>query len=381
MTNNIFLKHPKITLFAFSFLILIILVIGFEKYIAWTNIDTREKEGAERYVVLREKHPFSVRYDRPNIEVLKVTDSLRNKAYRLEIDEDGFIFPSRVHEKPDIRIFFLGGSSTECMYVDELNRFPYLVGRLLEKENIKVNSYNSGVSGNNTLHLMNILLNKIIPYNPEVVVMMENINDLVILLYEGDYWNKNIYKGPIRYKKIEPFYPNIKGTIRSAIPNLYARLRKIKNDKIKDEFSYIRGKKIIINKEYLIKKYRNNLQTFINICNANGIRPVLMTQASRFKEKPDKVVIDYTSIMERDFGVKYPEFRAVFELFNDVIRDVGKANDVLVIDLARQVPQEKEYIFDYDHYNDNGSRFVAKIIADELLNNNLLNTETALRSN
>ncbi|MBI4688395.1 MAG: SGNH/GDSL hydrolase family protein [Nitrospirae bacterium] len=384
MTNNVFMKHPKKTLFVLAVIIFVIIVFGFEKYIAWKDpaLKRDERYGANtRHILLRENPPLSIRYIRATDKELKRTDSLTDKAYRLEIDEDGFVSPSRIHEKPDVKIVFLGGSTTECMYVDEQNRFPYLVGRLLENEHRKVNSYNSGVGGNNTFHSINILINKIIPLNPDIVVMMENVNDLIILLYEGDYWNKNPYKGPIGYCAEQTFSSHIRGifgtAVRSFAPNLYPKITAALR-KSEDEFAYVRGKKIVITQEYLLGKYKTNLQTFINICRANGIAPVLMTQASRFKEKPDKVVTAHTSAMERDFGITYSELKNLFDKFNETVRDVGEANKVLVIDLAKKVPQEKNYIYDFDHYNDNGSRFVAKIIAGELVKNNLLKSNEGI---
>ena len=173
MSQNRFMKNPKTTLFLFSIVIFIIMVLGFEIYLAWTNPELKpnERKGLSRHIRLREQRPMTIRYFTPTDEEMKATDSLIRKEYRLQIDEDGFIYPSRIHDKPDLKIVFLGGSTTECIYVEEKNRFPYLVGRLLENEHRKVNSYNSGFYANNTLHLIDILLNKIIPLNPNIVVM------------------------------------------------------------------------------------------------------------------------------------------------------------------------------------------------------------------
>lgn len=74
--------------------------------------------------------------------------------------------------------------------MDEGNRFPCLVGHLLEqKTGKKVTSINAAMGGNNSLHSLDILLNKIIPLKPDVVVMMHNINDLVALMYDKTYWD------------------------------------------------------------------------------------------------------------------------------------------------------------------------------------------------
>ena len=101
--------------------------------------------------------------------------------------------------KPDLTLVFLGASTTACIYVEEESRFPYLVGKLLaQKTGKKITSINSGVGGNNSLHSLDILLNKIIPVrSPTSWCMMHNINDLVALIYDRTYWSKNPTRQPI----------------------------------------------------------------------------------------------------------------------------------------------------------------------------------------
>ena len=48
-----------------------------------------------------------------------MSDSLAQKPYVLRVDRQGFIMPSKIHDHPDLTIAFLGGSTTECIYVDE----------------------------------------------------------------------------------------------------------------------------------------------------------------------------------------------------------------------------------------------------------------------
>jgi hypothetical protein len=45
---------------------------------------------------------------------------------------------------------------------------------------------------------------------------------------------------------------------------------------------------------------------------------------------------------------------------------VGRKKGVLVIDLAREVPPDKEHLYDLVHFNDAGSRYAAQIIAAQL---------------
>ena len=290
----------------------------------------------------------------------------------MRIDNDGFIMPSKRYANPDMSIVFLGGSTTECRYVAEEHRFPYLAGVLLEQQTrIKINSYNAARGGNNSLHSLDILLNKVFPIKPDIVVMLHNINDLVVLLYESSYWNDKPSKSVIFdiNKEIDAnFYKIIRDRY---IPNLAAAMRNLdkslrslyKSDKkSSDEFANIRGKHLTVDKSAMIDQFEMNLQSFIYLCKARNIIPVLMTMPSRFKEKPDQIILDTF----KNVTIEYAQFRELFDLFNNSILKKAHENNIMVIDLAKEIPQEKEFMSDVVHYTDKGARKIADIISGRL---------------
>ncbi|MBI4794944.1 MAG: hypothetical protein HY790_03745 [Deltaproteobacteria bacterium] len=348
-----------------------------EKVLAWKS--HTYKSGIVRVIRLRESEPLFSGKFAPTDDEMRMSDTLIRKGYPFRIDADGFIMPSRVHNHPDPTLVFLGGSTTACYYVDEEERFPFLAGRLLEKDTkLKVNSYNSGVGGNFSLHSLDILLNKVIPMKPEVVVMMHHINDLAILMFAGSYWSKDFKKGntaPIveLNKKIidfrllvDRFIPHLYNVLKELEKKVRRTLRPKKAASQEDELRDIRGKKIVLDKEHLVKEFKMNLQMFINICRARNITPVLMTMANRLKENPDPLILELTKGLERDHGITYKEYKEVFDLFNQAIRQTAAANGVLAIDLARAAPQEKEYIYDLVHFTNPGSRLAARVIKEGL---------------
>jgi lysophospholipase L1-like esterase len=282
--------------------------------------------------------------------------------------------PSKMHDDPQLTLVFLGGSTTECLYVDEENRFPYVVGRLLEKKTgLKVNSYNSGRAGNDSLHSLDILLNKVIPLKPNIVVMMHNVNDLSILLVEGTYWNKNPSRRPIMEKKpaaktvFKNFEENFHLIRDLTIPLLAREIKHVfRRFRKGDEFRHKRGQKIIINQAFMLEEFRMNLQTFINICRARNLTPVLMTQASRLKTPPEPLISSLMKKIEEKHGTTYQEYKDIFDLFNQTIREVGAQSQVSVIDLAKQLPPEREYLHDVVHLNNRGCQYTAGIIAEGL---------------
>jgi len=278
-----------------------------------------------RYILLREHKPGKVRMKIPPKYYIKNTENLDIKPYRFAIDEEGYIFPAKIYPDPDLKIVFLGGSTTESMYVDEKQRFPYLVGRTLGRQlGKKVNSYNAGRSANESMHSINILINKVLRLKPDVVVMMHNINDLLILRSQGTYW----------------YQASMKSHVQTASELLSAWEHPLGANNHKAD-------------EKLIAQFKTNLKTFIAICKAQNIAPVLMTQANRL-----------------DFEPLHPKF-------NQAIIEVGAAESVMVIDLEKQVPATTEYLYDAVHFNNIGSQKAAQIISKHLAQ---LITKVATRS-
>ena len=368
---NWFQRHPKKTLVAVTLFFILIIVFGAEKFLEFNNRRhgiLLETETERRYVRLKEYRPGTrmlLAFPRNH---LPYTDNVFTKKYRVEIDNNGFIAPSRKYDRPDKVIVFLGGSTTECMFVDQDQRFPYVTGQILERETgAKINSYNGGMSGSNTLNAIDILINKVIPLKPDVVVFMENINDLSTLLYEKTYWHKGKARSPLETLKKRQWVGKLLKEM--FIPNLnyaYRNLQKTLSGKEEDEFAGARGKKLVVDQAKMEHDFAADLQTIVCTCKAWSIVPVLMTQANRITDHPDPVVAAYIARDSGDTGISYQRFKALYDAFNDTIREVGRKNQVMVIDLAREVPSDKKYLYDLVHFNDAGSQLAAQIIAARL---------------
>jgi hypothetical protein len=316
--------------------------------------------GHERAIRLREHNPDSLRYLPFSHEH---APELSGRLYRLRIDVDGFITPGADHLDPEVTVVFLGGSTTECLHMEDDHRFPCQVGSLLEERTgLAVNSYNGGMAGNHSLHSINALLNKVAPLEPQIVVMMHNINDFVTLLHHGSYHNDSPTRSVLETIGSYHAFRAVKNLL---VPNLYEKVRWLRR-KTPDEFEAVRQRSIDRDHARMATLFEANLQIFVDSCAALGITPVLMTQQSRFKEVPDPEVEAETNLHATRNGVDYATFRRLHIMFNDSIRAVGRGNGVEVIDLAALVPQEPEFIYGTVHLNQHGSDLVSAIIADRL---------------
>ncbi len=298
---------------------------------------------AYRYVRLKEHLPNQNLSIKPNLGDIKDSNKLLNKDYPFLTDANGFMLPQVEYKDANFSLVFMGGSTTECSFVKGDKRFPYLVGKFLEKNTTKkINVYNSGVSGNHTYHAIDLLINKIIPMHPKYVVLMECINDWTTLLFEGTYWNDN----PTRSLIIDP---NKLVTIN------------------KDEWAHLRGKKLVMNRAFIIDEFSKAQNTFIAICKTNNIEPILMTQANRYKNIADEDIYENLKNKLLPFGLTYDDVRLLNIDMNEEIRRNAIKNNVVLIDLEKEIPKSIEFMDDIVHYNDRGSMMAAYIISKELI--------------
>ena len=57
----------------------------------------------------------------------------------------------------------------------------------------------------------------------------------------------------------------------------------------------------------------------------------------------------------------------MLEIYNDVTRAVGREQRALVIDLARALPKDSAYFYDWTHFTNEGAERVAEILNQALV--------------
>lgn len=364
----VYRKYPLLTLglFLFFFIAIVLFIsdwaIGYISAINGTKVTwTYDKVLSQRSIRLREYTPntnttyFSHDATNPFFE----TYSFYGKASSVVTDEHGFLIAQHFknHEDPDLQIAFLGGSTTECLIVDEEKRFPLVVGNRLSNDTTKVNVYNGGVSGGHSMHSLDVLINKVVPLRPDICVMMHNINDLNILLRQYGYFGPEKYRSLIKYpgsddlkyQWLHDYLPNLLAVTKGALKSLRNQTSSSEAIPLTQEES-----------DKVIGDFRSSVNSFVSICQSWNIRPILMTQHNRFGDgDKETLMIPPTSIGDDNY-------RVLYDRFNEVIRSVAAEKNVVLIDLEKGVPQNKTMMYDIVHTTNEGSVFVGNLIADEI---------------
>lgn len=375
-----------IKLIAVNLFILFLLLAAFEWVLDKVNPDERHHSVLSRYVDLREiALPNTHFTERPHPIFQSYTENLELKDYEVDVDENGFIRSESVLPKADTNIVFLGGSTTECRYVDDHLRFPSLVGEKLQQVGHSVNTFNAGVAGSHSLHSLNILTNKILHHDVQMVVLMHGINDLVHLSYNGSFLNDE--KTPTRrnittvakpsFDDVDFYFFRKKGTgkrLEKSFQVLFPRLHyellsvkmKIHSPQQPLEFGWEKLQPIGVPQ---LEEFQNNLRSFVALCRANDITPILMTQFNRISKKEffeNPVFQPYTNKLDAS-ATTVESFYESYKKMNDLVREVANEENVILIDMDAVVPKSKDYLYDMVHLHGAGSERVADIIFEKMV--------------
>jgi hypothetical protein len=384
-----FERNPKKTLVVLLVIFSVIFLLLTEFFLKKKfNIQSNTKE---RYVQVREVLP--------NTDTIGASDNTDKKYVRVRTDDNGLLMPGKIHNDPDITLFFIGSSTIMTVTLDEKERLPYITGNMLEKTTgNKVNSFNGAYSSSTSFHGLNILINKVLPYEPDYLIFMYNAVDLIKLrLSPNFYWETNYVSTKSSMFEVlknfkNKFFPNLyyflntnlDFNIGGSIIELFNSLginTKTKEVNLKTKEVNSNTKEVNSNtqevninsleKSNLDKTFKNldfdrakdnfkkNIKSIIEISKIHNIVPVILTEPWNIKEiKSDENL--------RRQGLD--NFIQYHDEFNSIIRGLGAIDNVILVDLAKHIDEERTELFvEKYHFSNEGVNEVAKLIINEII--------------
>jgi len=401
-TKNRFERHPVATLVG----LICMLMLGLLSVTEWMLGSTQRVVAADggttaispiRFLAMREWRPNTTyTYRAPEARYNDAVGPVDDQ-YSLEIDANGFIAPSIRHLSPDMEIAFLGGSTTECLYVRPDKRFPVLVGDILEdRTKLKINAINAGKSGNHTMHSLLNMIGKVVPRRPRYVVLMNATNDVGWLSGHGTYWFDKKGIGLVQHRDQgttqmlrdmrERTFPRTMRKLGDGFQNMK---RQIKiawakatrgSPQVEEQAADAPGQPAatvpipatndeLRRREQLRRHYEPALRSFVRVAKAWDIEPVLMTQilVERDEGAGEGVEGDFLAPEQlRQGNFDQASFSSIHAYANALIRHVAATEDAMLIDLAVSREWSPNDVYDGLHLTTLGSERVAKTIADAL---------------
>ncbi len=275
-----------------------------------------------------------------------------------------------------LTIITIGGSTTECHFLNDKKTWPFLLGQKLQDSFPGSWLNNAGLDGHSTYGHIVMLNDHIKQLKPSVVLFLTGINDVET-------------SGPLFHDMLNTrgAFPDLKHYLfeNSEVLNLLLNLargwRAQKFNNTTNSLLVLDKTKQLVLPDSVMKSrlsqqqpyletYRSRLSQLADTCLAWHILPVFITQPNQFGEGLDSLTGADLALFPADPGDKTINGKLIWDMleeYNNVTRSVCAQKQLPVIDLALLMPKNSLYYYDMSHFTNQGAEKVADILASGLI--------------
>jgi len=301
------------------------------------------------------KWTFSTEAGLPGFDNQKTSFTTNSLGYR-----------GREFSPGEYRIFAVGGSTTECLYVDDSLQWPHLLEEKLNKDGLNVNVQNAGKSGDAIDDHIAMIGHKIVHLDPDLILVYMGVNDVLRLVCNDN---------PLKFDRPGNKIPVFRHCLSEL--QLYRRLHNVvSQNKHKqniafdsdygDKSAYVRTFPLsdsipVIDTAFFKKK----MDVLLGICqSATEAKVVFVPQLTAWRTE-DEALKKWQWLTEI-CGIRYkPEVLAgVMDQVNDMIVEECRKKGVTVVE--PYLEPASDYFYDDCHFNPNGCQAFAELLFDSL---------------
>lgn len=278
-----------------------------------------------------------------------------------------------------LTIVTIGGSTTQCFFLSDDQTWTAQLGKNLEHSFSHIWVNNAGLDGHSTYGHLILLEDLIVPLHPRVALFLVGANDVA----RGSIsdWDAENVKSGIQFGSATAFIKSLSAysEVVALFLNGYRSYTAYKAGLLHQQVDLTQQGYLDIPEAEqkqkveenaspsLLNGYEGRLTRIVEVCRKSGIEPVLITQPLLVGFGTDDVTgVDLARIRAygpRQTGKMYWD---LVEKYNDVTRRVGSSQNLLVIDLAREMPKSSRYFYDFIHYTPAGAKTIAGILNKSL---------------
>jgi hypothetical protein len=273
------------------------------------------------------------------------------------------------------KIITVGGSTTACTFLSDSCTWPFLLEKKLRADHPHTWLNNAGIDGHSSFGHILMLRDHVLSIKPDYVLFLMGINDTET--------NESVVFDEMTEKKIHT--RSTKSFIKSLLN--YSELGRTLFSFYQVSIAYKKGlyhqdidvKKLVENplpdsiftarlnrQNQFLKSYRERTDSIITLCRKAGVKPIFLTQPSLFGSYTDSITgVNMTNKWMNNKDAENSLLQEkILELYNDVLRNDSLR--ITVIDLARKMPKDSRYYYDFIHFTNEGAEKVSEILSAEL---------------
>ena len=251
-------------------------------------------------------------------------------------------------EKPPntTRIIAVGGSTTVNDHIVASHgiHYPLMLEKHLNEagDGRRYEVLNAGGDAYSTAHSLINIQFRLVEFNPDIILLMHNLNDSTINSFKAgataDYGNKYL----------RPYYlnPQLQGSL--SLTGFLTQSRVLAKTGLLEYVAKIGDLRPENDIEYGLQLFKRNLTHIIRICEAHGIRVVLLSQPTN---------------MTTHHWMK----EGTFVTYNQAVAEIAEKEGVDFIDMFSEFGHDKQFFLDTIHYTADGIRRFARILYPRVL--------------
>jgi lysophospholipase L1-like esterase len=293
-----------------------------------------------------------------------------DKEIRVRYNSLGFQGP----EKPAnfdscLSIVTVGGSTTACMYISTEDTWPALLSKELSRSFKNVWLNNAGRDGHSSFGHMFMMRDHLLKLHPRVIIFLTGINDVdrTDLSIHEDSVSHNFREFAMRNSEVLNI---VLAYLRSRKAISLGLLTEFTDFKVKKKYTLTLSedtiRKALRLQEPMVKGYERRMRALIDTCLAHNIKPVLVTQPMLCGNAVDTLSgmnLATVRIMQGGNGLLWSR---KLDLYNNVLKQLAAEYNLFCIDLAAVMPKSTKYYYDFVHYNKEGTKKMAELMAPQL---------------
>jgi lysophospholipase L1-like esterase len=276
-----------------------------------------------------------------------------------------------------LTIVAVGGSTTQSFFLSDGLTWPDRLAARLKPAFPSVWVANAGLDGHSTFGHLVLLEDYLIPLRPKVVVFLIGLNDVDrkdLSAYELETVQRWSLASPMSALKSLAAHSELASTLLNLARSFQAYQRGLINRPVD-----VRGRELLTVDSDALRRYvggfsnpalaayADRVNRLVDRSRAAGIEPVLITQPMLLGSGVDDATgVDLGRVRANAPGQSGAMYWRPLELYNDVVRRIGRERGALVIDLAHALPKSSMFFYDFTHYTAEGSDRVAQIVAEGL---------------
>jgi lysophospholipase L1-like esterase len=332
-------------------------------------------------ILLRIYNPFPTSVTGDKITLHNNTRRIYENVLGPELDERVVVYKNslafRGPEPPknfqdNLTILTIGGSTTECIVINEEKTWPTLISNELSKQFKNVWLNNAGLNGHSTYGHIKLLQDYVIKLKPKVCIFLVGCNDVNrpdLSRSDSSVYNEyqNLIVRSARYSRLVNvclnFYRHHRAKQLELIKGLPFELNdsKYKPTTISDSLINVALEQLKPD----VERYGTRVKKIIELCKTNAILPIFLTQPCILGDAIDDVTgVNLGTFPYRNMNGKL--YWSELALYNSETKRICNEENVRVMDLASMIPKSSKYFYDLLHFNKAGCRKISELLSPQL---------------